>query len=90
MMKPLNVIYWSRVGLGIVAGLLCALLGLDSLLSGVSFGILFYILTYYLLKWRFVAKVEKQSEVFKMGIFAYFLAWIVGWVLFYTLLYKGG
>lgn len=85
-MKPLTIVYWSRVGLGIVAALLCALLALDSFLSGLSFGILFYIITYYLLKRLFVAEVEKSSELFKMGIGAYFLSWIVAWVLFYTLL----
>lgn len=86
-MKPLNIVYWGRVGLGVVAGLLCALLGLDSLLSGISFGILFYILTYYILRSGLIVKVEKKSELFKMGIFVYFIAWIVGWVLFYTLIY---
>jgi hypothetical protein len=83
-MKPLTVVYWSRVGLGVIAALSCALLGLDSFLSGLSFGILFYILTYYILKWRFLTKVEKTAELFKMGIGAYFFSWIVAWVLFYT------
>lgn len=86
-MKPLTVIYWSRVGLGVIAGLSCTLLGRDSFLSGLSFGILFYILTYYIVKNRFVAKVEKASELFKMGIGVYFLSLIVSWVLFYTLIY---
>ena len=87
MMKPLTVVYWSRVGLGVVAGLLCTLLGRDSFLSGLSFGILFYILTYYILKSRFVAKVEKTSQLFMMGIGAYFLSLIVSWVLLFTLIY---
>ncbi len=86
-MKPLTVVYWSRVGLGIIAALLGTLLRLDSLLSGVSFGILFYIITYYLLKRWFLAKVEKTSELIKMGIGAYFLSLIVAWVLFFTLMH---
>lgn len=86
-MKPLTVIYWSRVVLGIIAGLSCALLGRDSFLSGLSFGILFYILTYYILKIRFVAKVEKTSQLIMMGIGAYFLSLIASWVLFFTLFY---
>ena len=85
-MKPLTVVYWSRFSLGIIAALLCALLGLNSFLNGISFGILFYILTYYILKRLFAAQVEKPSELFKMGIGAYFLSWIVAWVLFYTIL----
>lgn len=86
-MKPLTRIYCCRVGLGIIAALSCTLLRLDSLLSGLSFGILFYILTYYILKRLFVAKVEKTSELFKMGIGAYFLSLIVAWTLFFTLMH---
>ena len=86
-MKPLTVVYWSRVGLGITAGLFCTLLARNSFLSGVSFGILFYILTYYILKRLFVAKVEKPSDLFKMGIGAYFLSLIVSWVLLFSLMH---
>lgn len=84
-MEPLKILYWSRVGLGILAALICALLMLDNFISGLSFGILFYILTYYILKRRFVTGTEKQSKVFTTGIGAYFMSWIVSWGLFYTL-----
>lgn len=86
-MKTITVVYWCRVGLGITAGLLCTALARYSFLSGLSFGILFYILTYYILKWLFVAKVEKPSELFKMGIGAYFLSLIVAWSLLFTLMH---
>lgn len=92
-MKPLNIIYWSRVGFGVLAALLCALLinveeVANPLISGMSAGILVYLVTYYLIKWQFMAKVEKQSKMFTMGIGAYFLTWIVAWVLFYTLIFR--
>jgi len=90
-LKPLTIIYWSRVCFGILAGLICVLLRLDQatnpFLSGISAGIIVYIVSYYVLKWQFVAKVEKPSKVLWMGIGAYFLTWIVAWTLFYTLLY---
>jgi hypothetical protein len=85
-LKPLNTVYWSRVGFGVVAALLCVLLGIDNLLNGMSVGILFYLISYYILKWLFMAKVEKTSKLFTMGIGAYFLTWIVAWCLFYTLM----
>jgi len=85
-MEPSNVLYWGRVGLGVLAALICTLLRLDDFLSGLAFGILFYILTFYILKRRFVAQIEKPSKVFTMGIGAYFMSWIVSWTLFYTLL----
>lgn len=89
-MKPLNIIYWSRVGFGVVAALVCLLLIdvnklANPLISGISVGILVYLVSYYILKWLFMTKVEKPSKVFTMGIGAYFLTWIVAWVLFYTL-----
>ena len=92
-MKPLNIIYWSRVGFGVLAALVCALLinveeVSNPLISGMSVGILVYLVTYYLIKWQFMAKVEKQSKMFTMGIGAYFLTWIVAWVLFYTLIFR--
>ena len=92
-MKPLNIIYWSRVGFGVLAALVCALLidvekVANPLISGMSVGILVYLITYYILKWQFMAKVEKPSKMFTMGIGAYFLTWIVVWVLFYTLIFR--
>jgi len=91
-LKPLNIIYWSRVGFGVVAALVCLLLidvneVTNPLISGMSVAILVYLITYYFLKWLFMAKVEKPSKVFTMGIGAYFVTWIVAWSLFYTLMF---
>lgn len=87
-MKTLNVIYVLRLVLGFTAALITNLVidlkvG-DPLISGISIGILFYIITYYILKWRFLNKVEKPSKIFTMGIGAYFLTFILFWVLFIT------
>lgn len=87
-LKTLNVIYVLRLVLGLIAALITALVidlrvG-DPLISGISIGILFYLITYYILKWRFLNKVEKQSKIFTMGIGAYFLTFILCWVLFIT------
>jgi hypothetical protein len=86
-LKPLNIIYWGRVGFGVAAALVCVLLGMDSLINGMSVAILVYLISYYILKWQFMTKVEKPSKVSTMGIGAYFLTWIVAWVLFYTLIF---
>ena len=87
-LKTLNVIYWMRIGFGILAALITTLVidlkvG-DPLISGISIGLLFYIITYYILKWRFLNKVEKPSKIFTMGIGAYFLTFILCWTLFIT------
>jgi PKD repeat protein len=87
-LKTLNVIYVLRLVLGVIAALITSFVidlkvG-DPLISGISIGILFYIITYYILKWRFLNKVEKPSKIFTMGIGAYFLTFILCWVLFIT------
>ena len=91
-MKPLNIIYWSRVGFGVVAALVCVLLidvekVANPLISDMSVGILVYLISHYIFKWLFMAKVEKPSKMFMMGIGAYFLTWIVALVLFNTLIF---
>jgi hypothetical protein len=89
-LKPLSVIYWTRVCLGIVAGALCVALGFNNFLNGLSLGILFYIITNYLLKQLFIAKVVESSKVIKTGIGAYFLTWLVAWIVFYSLTHPTG
>jgi len=89
-MKTLTVIYWTRVLLGILAGLICAflneLLGGISILNGISIALLVYIISYYVYKPLFLPKVEKPSKIFTTGVGAYFLSWIVMFALFFTLL----
>ncbi len=88
-MNPLTIIYWTRFLLGTVAAALSALLGGSMaypILNGISIALLVYIISYYVYKAMFVAKVEKQSKIFTTGVGAYFLSWLVMWVLFFTLL----
>lgn len=90
-LEPLKIVYWSRVGFGFFAALLSALLRLQQsenpFLTGISLALILYIVTYYILKALFAIKVEKKSKLVTMGIGAYFLTWIVAWVLFNTLLF---
>jgi hypothetical protein len=88
-MKPTTIVYWSRAGLGVLAGLVSALVSsFDSLgfFNGISIALLIYIIAYYIFKSRFLIHFEKTSKIFTTGIGAYFLTWIVAWVIFYTLL----
>lgn len=91
-MKPPTIIYWSRFLLGVVAALICAFLsGPDpsfNILNGISIALLVYIVTYYVYKSIYQMKFEKRSKILTTGVGAYFLAWIVMWTLFYTVLHK--
>ena len=88
-MNPLIIIYWTRVFLGIVAALICVSLNIlmrneMGFFTGVTMAMLFYLLTYYIYKPRFITKVEKPTKIFMTGIGAYFFTWLVMWILFYT------
>jgi len=92
-MKPTTIIYWTRACLGVVVALLSAFLSVVaniSLLNGITLALLFYIITHYIFKSLFLTKVEKPSRIFTTGVGAYFLTWIVTWIIFYTLLNPQG
>ena len=87
-MKTLNVIYICRVGIAVLAAFVASLvvdlkLG-DPLLNGISISLAIYILTYYVLKYFFMNKVDNQQKIFTMGIGGYFLTFLLCWVLLVT------
>lgn len=87
-MKTLNIIYWSRVIFGILAALVATLLvnlkAGNPLLNGITIALAVYLISYYLLKWKFTNKVEQPTKILTMGIGAFFLTFILCWVLFIT------
>ena len=92
-MNPLVVIYWTRLALSIVAAAIGAVLAtmfdafsFNTFLNGVTIALATYLISYYPLKAKFINKVEKQSKIMTMGIFIYFIAWAVFFILFYSIL----
>ena len=92
-MKPLITIYWARLSLGIVAAILSALLAIirdelsfTTFMNSLTIALLVYLISYYIFKTKFKAKVEKQSKIMTMGIGIYFFTWIVFLILFYSIL----
>jgi hypothetical protein len=92
-MRPLVLIYWTRLALSILAGALSALvatmleeLNPTTFINGLTIALLLYLLSYYVLKAKFRDKVEKPTKIMTMGIFMYFIAWAVFFILFYTIL----
>jgi len=91
--KPLVMIYWTRVALSIVAAAISAVVAtmqsavsFTTFVNGLTIALLIYLLSYYVLKAKFLNKVEKQSKIMTMGIFMYFIAWAVFFILFYSIL----
>ncbi len=95
-MKPLTQIYWTRAMLGLIIGISSGLYvyfavttevsNIYTLLTGLSFSLLFYMATFRILKFKFFGRIEKQKKLMTQGIGIYFFAWLVSWTLFVTLL----
>jgi PKD repeat protein len=87
-LKTLNVIYCIRIGFGVLAALIATLVvnlrvGAP-LINGISIGLAVYLVSFYIIKWLFMNKVEKPTKILTMGIGAYALTFIFCWVLFIT------
>jgi len=87
-LKTLNVIYCMRIGFAILAALVATLVvnlkvG-TPLINGISVGLAVYLVSFYVIKWLFMNKVEKPTKILTMGIGAYALTFIFCWVLFVT------
>ena len=92
-LRPLALIYWARVTLGIVAGSISTVLtlymgerGINSFLNGLTIALVVYLITFYIIKAKFASKVEKPSKLMSQGIGIYFFAWLLSWILLYTLI----
>jgi hypothetical protein len=92
-MKPSTSLYWVRAVLGLTIGALDALydyyagvlsqktFSINDFFTGLAFALLFFIITYYVLKIFYVDKFQKKSKILSTGIGTYFILWIVAWVL---------
>ncbi|MCD6510849.1 MAG: Rab5-interacting family protein [Thermoprotei archaeon] len=83
-----DAMYYIRLILGVIMGVICGALGLEGL-AGLYVCIVGYVLSYYVI--RGVLKVdptslEKPTRLFTVGGGTYVLIWIVTWTLTYTLL----
>ena len=98
-MGALTKIYWIRFFLGIVAALICVLygvytkniygeLGLFDFITFFTLALLVHLLSYYVFKHFYFAKVEKPTKLFTTGIGIYFISWIVFLVLFWTIYFS--
>lgn len=89
-----RLVYWIRVVLGTILGAMYAVYWRESwggFLSAVSYAILFYILTYYLItislgSYR-VEILGGTRKIFTIGIGIFFISWLFFWILLYTLFF---
>jgi hypothetical protein len=91
--KPLQIIYWLRLGLGIIAALVCTGYAMvdtrDTIsvfMNGAIIAMIIYLISSRIIKNRFINKVEKPQKLMTMGIGIYFLSWLVFWILLYSII----
>ena len=91
-MTPVVQLYWIRVVLGAVAGVLSAgialylpLNGLSTLIDSFTIALLVYLVSYYPLRAVFAKKIDKASKILSTGIIMYFFVWLPFFILFFTL-----
>lgn len=91
--KPLVMIYWLRVVLGVVAAsistvvsLLNDVLSYTTFINGLTVALVIYLVSFYLLKAKFTPLLEKKSKIMTQGIGVYFFTWLVFWVLIYSII----
>jgi hypothetical protein len=91
-LRPLVQIYILRLVLAVVAASISTVvatmleaLSLTTFIDGLTIALLVYLVSYYVIKARYLKKVEKQSKLMSTGIFMYFLTWAVFFILFYSI-----
>jgi len=55
-------------------------------MNSLSIAIIVYLISYYIIKRKFMLQVEKPQKLFTTGIGIYFISWIIFWVLLYTII----
>ena len=88
-MDPLDIVYWIKLGLGIIAAVICVALGVNNIITGAGIGFATFAISDRILRQVFIGKVEKPSEVTKTGAGAYAITFLFFWVLLYTFVTSG-
>ena len=86
-MRPLSLIYVSKILLGILTASLSVIFNIflsADVFTAIALGILVYWLSDRILKRMFAGQVEKSSVITKTGIGIYIISWVFFWALFYT------
>jgi len=85
-LETLSLIYVIKILLGVLAAIICILLGIKDIINGAGICIIIYLASDRILKQIFIEKVEKLSVVTKTGIGIYIITWLFVWILLCTLI----
>jgi len=90
--KPETIMYWSRVLLGVILGILHAFFWRPplSIISSFSIALLVYIITYRVFKMVYGRVLNDKSAAWKEGFGSFFLSWLFTWFLLYNIFFTSG
>ena len=84
-------LYWFRIGLAFVAGILAFYVSrldlVDSLWNGITVGLGFYLISYYVARYGFYRKLGKEyfGKFYTTGIGGFAMVFLFTWILSFTL-----
>jgi hypothetical protein len=90
LISNLDKLYWTRISLGVLAAFAAEAIfrasGSDYS-NGLLVGVLIYLASYYVARYRWFRKVEadKVSKVYTIGVGGYTIIFLFFWILLFTL-----
>ena len=88
MLSALDKLYWVRISLGVLAGLVADLVFHADYANAISVAILIYLASYYVVRYLWFKKVapSEMSKIYTTGLFAFVMLFLFVWILFFTLI----
>lgn len=88
MLSSLDKLYWVRISLGVLAGLVADFVFHADYGNAISVAILIYLASYYVARYLWFKKVARSevSKIYTTGLFGFVMLFIFVWILLFTLI----
>lgn len=87
MLTVVDKIYWSRIALGVVAGVVADLLFHSNYVWGILLGLYVYLASYYVARflWKKRMAPTEVTKLYSAGIGGFFMLFLFFWILLFSL-----
>jgi len=87
-MARMDQVYWSKVGIGLIVGIIFGLTGFEAWPAGVTMLLIYLIISLtWFLSFRKTETGIKVRQYFMSAMFQYFLTTVAMWTLVFNILY---